>query len=113
MHTTPHPYYRHTDPTDPAAHWTTHRNRQDLTFWTSVTPDDDADIDTTTSHLAARTSLSTTMTLTWLSIVQLLRHYPVLAAHNHDLGLLDHPRLRAIEHALDRRGRPRHHHRGR
>ncbi|QGU07317.1 hypothetical protein COCCU_11050 [Corynebacterium occultum] len=110
MHTTPHPYYR---PTDPAAHWTTHRNRQDLTFWTSVTPDDDADIDTTTSHLAARTSLSTTTTLTWLSIVQLLRHYPVLAAPNHNLGLLDYPRLRAIEHALDRRGRPRHHHRDR
>ncbi|WP_156230700.1 hypothetical protein [Corynebacterium occultum] len=35
--------------------------RQDLTFWTTVTPDDDADIDTTTSHLAAPTGSRTTI----------------------------------------------------
>lgn len=98
--TTTGPYYRHTDPDDPATAWTTHRNRSDLAFWTSQAPADNTDIDTYTSHLAARTATTRTTAFTWLSIITLLRDYPRLRTHNHHLGLLDLPRLTAIEHSL-------------
>lgn len=94
------PYYRCTDPDDPGAVWHMTRNRTDLTFWRAMTPADDADVDTVIAALSTRTGQSKGTTLTWTRIVDLLGDYPLLAAHNDALGLLDYPRLQAIEKGL-------------
>lgn len=94
------PYYRCTDPTDPAAVYNTTRNRTDLAFWRQMAPSEDEDVDTEVARLANRTGHSRSDTLTWVSIVDLLDKYPVLSAHNEALGLLDFRRLRAIERGL-------------
>lgn len=94
------PYYRCTDLTDPAAVWNTQRNRQDLRLWRILAPPDDEDVDTAVSNLTSRSGQSKNTILTWVMIVKLLENYPRLAAHNEALGLLDFPRLRAIERGL-------------
>lgn len=98
MQTTP--YYRCTDPTDPVAAWNTARNHTDLAFWRRMAPPDDEDVDTEISRLAGRSGQTRGNVLTWVSIVKLLEKYPLLTAHNDELGLLDFRRLRAIERGL-------------
>lgn len=90
-------YYRHTDPDDPASAWAINRNRSDLSFWRDIAPLEDADVDATVQALAARTGYSKLFVQQWISIVHTLREYPLLAAHNDALGLLDYPRLGALE----------------
>lgn len=94
------PYYRCTDPTDPAAVYNTTRNRADLAFWRQLAPAEDDDVDTAVALLSNRTGQSRYDTLTWVNIVHLLDRYPLLSAHHESLGLLDFRRLRAIERGL-------------
>ncbi|MGP6173855.1 hypothetical protein [Corynebacterium sp. A21] len=94
------PYYRSTDPTDPAALWNMQRNRMDLELWTQLAPAMEEDVDTIASQLGNRTGLTKNAVLRWAAIVDLLELYPLIATHNRDLGLLDFPRLKAIENGL-------------